>query len=543
MMQTSSNSLSTASRAGRRLPWVPWIAFLAMAGAITASAAQIVPAGGVARPFTVTQRGPGTPIRLEDYAGQILVLDFFAYWCGPCRTSSPDLETNVRRHYQTRGGNPHGVPVTVLPVNIETGNESATDSFIRATGLDVVANDYSASAYSQFETGYIPLFVIINGLTDADGLKQWQVLYRDSGYPGAEAIRRIIDPIRSLMTSSPPKFTLSPAPQLVPVGETLRLECTVQGAAPISLQWFRNGQRLNGATNQTLVVDTAQIADAGDYYVTATNGIGGAQSDLAKVRVVSDGTPVSFASTNVGRPVPDAGQLDSILTVTNAIEILRMRISVEVKHTYPGDLEVSLRSPSGTEALLRSADGKPGGAGFVLDHAARTEFAGQNAQGEWRLRVADRYTDDTGSLISWSIEVVPPASTVGSGYSGWIASFPGLTTENQGPNADPDHDGLANIVEYLIAGRSAVVAEAGPGLQPVSDQPGHLGYQLNWRAGLDRAPVEVEWAEDLGAGRWSASDAAGSPVIVDQSQAGQTTVRIPRDRGRLFLRLKVRGGD
>lgn len=518
------------------------LALLVWALATWDTAAQIVQVGGTARSFTVTQRGPGTPLRLQDFAGQVLVLDFFAYWCGPCRTSSPDLETNVRRYYEARGGNPQGVPVTVLPVNIESGNEGATDSFIRAAGLDVVANDYSSSAYSQFETGYIPLFVIINGLADADGLKQWQVLYRDSGYPGAAAIRRIIDPIRSLQTSSPPKFTLSPAPQLVAVGDAFRLECNVQGASPIRFQWFRDGQPIPAATNQSLVIPTAQLTDAGEYRVAATNSLGGAQSNPAQVRVATEGTPVSFAAQPGTLTIPDAGEVESVVTVPSALEILRVKVSIQVKHAYPGDLEIVLRSPSGTEVVLRSADGKPGGTGFVLDHALKPEFAGQNAQGDWRLRLADRFQDDVGTLESWSIDIVPPASNIGSGFPAWIASFPGLTVENQAPSADPDGDGLGNFVEYLMNGRSPVVAERGPLLRPVAEAPGQFEYQLQWRSGLDRAPVEVEWSEDVTGGPWSPSDAAGSPVVVDQAQTGRTTVRIPRDRSRMFLRLRVRGG-
>ncbi|MBL9137170.1 MAG: proprotein convertase P-domain-containing protein [Verrucomicrobiales bacterium] len=540
-MKTSLNAVPYLSKPTLVAHVAAVVAALIWAGSCSSSLAQIVQVGGTARPFTVSKRGPGTPIRLQDYAGQVLVLDFFAYWCGPCRTSSPDLETNVRRYYESRGGNPNGVPVTVLPVNIETGNEGATDSFIRAAGLDVVANDYSSSAYSQFETGYIPLFVIINGLVDADGLKQWQVLYRDSGYPGAEAIRRIIDPIRSLQTTSPPKFTHSPSPQLVAVGDALRLECNVQGASPIRLQWYRDGQLLAGATNQTLVIAAAQMTDAGEYRVAATNAIGGAQSSPAQVRVATEGTPVSFASQPGIQPIPDGGQVESVVTVPSAVEILRFKVSLKIKHSYPGDLEVVLQSPAGTEVLLRSADGKPGGTGIVLDHVLKSEFSGENAQGSWTLRVADRFEEDTGTLESWSIDVIPPASDVGSGFPAWITSFPGLTTDLQAPSADPDRDGLVNFVEYLMQGRSPTVAERGPLLRPVAEAPGHFEYQLDWRTGIDRAPVEVEWSEDLAGGRWSASDTAGSPVVVNQAQSGRTTVRIPKDRNRLFLRLRVRG--
>ena len=159
--------------------------------------AQVAKVGDAAEDFEITNRETGEPLRLSDYEGHVVVLDFFAWWCGPCRTSSPDIEKNVYQYFNERDGNKYGVPVTVIAVNTESDNPDRTDQFVEDAGLKLFADDLKGVAWAQFnETGYIPLFVIINGVAGNSDYKQWEVIYKHTGYEGSTAFRRVINKVK-----------------------------------------------------------------------------------------------------------------------------------------------------------------------------------------------------------------------------------------------------------------------------------------------------------------------------------------------------------
>lgn len=87
--------------------------------------------------------------------------------------------------------------------------------------------------------------------------------------------------------SGEPHLARQPRQQTLFTGQRLRLEASVfPGAEPVSYRWFQNGAELPFQTNAVLEILSATIADAGRYFLRASNAFGTDTSREAEVIVV-----------------------------------------------------------------------------------------------------------------------------------------------------------------------------------------------------------------------------------------------------------------
>ena len=133
----------------------------------------------------------GSATILETYAGGIVLLDFFAWWCPPCEGASRDIGHDLEAFYKEKGGNPHGVTFTVVGINVDQKKPGKTESFIRKTGMAHALNDIDGALEAAFKVKVLPTLVLVD-LVDPD---RPRVLLQREGYFGPEEWRNAINQV------------------------------------------------------------------------------------------------------------------------------------------------------------------------------------------------------------------------------------------------------------------------------------------------------------------------------------------------------------
>lgn len=118
---------------------------------------------GPAPDFTLTLFS-GDTFRLTDYRGQVVVVNFWASWCPPCRREASRLET-VYQRYRTSG-------VVFIGVDVEDTDGDAR-SFIQQYGISYPNGpDRSSRIDTDYGVAGLPTTVVVN--PDGQIHRAWQ---------------------------------------------------------------------------------------------------------------------------------------------------------------------------------------------------------------------------------------------------------------------------------------------------------------------------------------------------------------------------------
>ncbi len=116
--------------------------------------------GGLAPPIAI--RTPQGVVSLDQLKGKVVLVDFWATWCGPCRMSIPGVEQMYQKH--------HARGLEVLGVSIDT-DPSGIPDFVRDMKMTYPAGQViDPQLANAYDIGSIPLTVLV----DRKGHVRWK---------------------------------------------------------------------------------------------------------------------------------------------------------------------------------------------------------------------------------------------------------------------------------------------------------------------------------------------------------------------------------
>jgi subtilisin-like proprotein convertase family protein len=109
-------------------------------------------------------------------------------------------------------------------------------------------------------------------------------------------------------------------------------------------------------------------------------------------------------------PIPDLGEATDFISVALEEKILEIEISLDIRHTWMGDLSIVLQPPGQNEMVLQNRTG--GGADFIVKTYRSSDqpslfqhLISRPAVGDWKIKVADHARNDQGILQKWGISI------------------------------------------------------------------------------------------------------------------------------------------
>lgn len=185
-------------------------------------------------------------------------------------------------------------------------------------------------------------------------------------------------------------------------------------------------------------------------------------------------TEVALNGLTVAIPDNSAPGVSQFLNFTAAnFRVEHVSVTLTATHTAVGDLEVTLTSPSGMTSKLVQMT--PDGTDNLSWTFGSVRHWGENAAGNWTVKVADRAASDTGTLTSVKIKLYG-TSTTAPRIAGTTASFSAETNTPTNFVADPREAvtfsvGLKNIgATATTSAFTATLLAAGAVYEPSAAQ-------------------------------------------------------------------------
>lgn len=165
----------------------------------------------------------------------------------------------------------------------------------------------------------------------------------------------------------------------------------------VARSWnFGDGTAASMATNPSHSYTTAGTYNV-SLTVTDDNGTSHTMTKAITVKAAET------YSSSMGYAINDVSTIYSPIVISGRTGYApsNTSVTVDITHSYRGDLRIDLVAPDGSTYLLKNINGNDSADNVKATYTV--SLAGKPLNGTWKLRVRDCYTDDTGFLNNWRI--------------------------------------------------------------------------------------------------------------------------------------------
>ncbi|WP_331731007.1 M4 family metallopeptidase (plasmid) [Kitasatospora sp. NBC_00070] len=270
-----------------------------------------------------------------------------------------------------------GLPVTPI------GREAAQQIWYRALAVYMTSTTNYAGARTATLQAAADLYGP-NSATYRDTANAWAAINVGS---------RIVEGVS--VTNPGPQTSLLGTPAALQI----QAGSTNPGPLAYSAQGLPDGLSIDPSTGK--VTGTPATLGTGTVTVTVTDPTNAASTTTFAWTVVA--TITTFENTT-DVPIPDNGAAvysDITVTQIDGNAPATLKVDVDIRHTWRGDLVVDLAAPDGTTYQLKGATSNDSDDDVIATYTV--DASAVPANGVWRLKVQDIAAADTGYINSWKL--------------------------------------------------------------------------------------------------------------------------------------------
>ena len=244
---------------------------------------------------------------------------------------------------------------------------------------------------------------------------------------------------------------------------------------------------------------------------------------------VRDLREITSESSIINLRIPDLPSsgtpttVSSSLTIDPFVEFVEfVEVNAHFNHPFFRDLTFELVSPSGAVSTL-STSAPVGGALTTKFRFGSARHLGEDAAGEWTLRIKDAQSGDSGRLRSWGLTIYGHGSIPGAPDIDTVTPGGGTLEIDWKAPTDTGETAITSYDLRYIREDAADKSDGNWTVETGAGTPSNLSYTITGLIGGVKYEFQLRAHNDAGHGPWSQAE-ADEPTTVAPSAPAITSI-------------------